>query len=111
MALLFDQNISYRILKDNLEFFPNSKQVKELGLQGKQDQIIWQYSKKNGFAIVTFDSDFVDLSILYRFPPKVIWLKLGNTSTKNIASELVTRKTVIEEFILNQEEGVLKIDS
>jgi len=53
----------------------------------------------------------VDLSILYHFPPKVIWLKLGNTSTKNIATELVKRKSVIAEFIVNQKEGVLKIDS
>jgi predicted nuclease of predicted toxin-antitoxin system len=111
MSLLFDQNISYRILKDLLEYFPNSKQVRELSLEEKQDQVIWQYAKKNGYTIVTFDSDFVDLSILFHFPPKVIWLKLGNTSTKNIASELIKRKSVIEEFIVNQDEGVLKIDS
>ena len=111
MALLFDQNISFRILKNILEFFPDSKQVKEIGLEGMQDQIIWRYAKKNGYTIVTFDSDFVDLSILYHFPPKVIWLKLGNTSTKYIATELVKRKSVIAEFIVNQEEGVLKIDS
>lgn len=111
MSLLFDQNISYRILKDLLEYFPNSKQVRELGLEEKQDQMIWQFAKKNGHTIVTFDSDFVDFSTLYDFPPKVIWLKFGNNSTKNITSELIKRKSVIEEFIENQDEGVLKIDS
>jgi len=37
MALLFYQNISFRILKNILEFFPDSKQVKEIGLEGMQD--------------------------------------------------------------------------
>ena len=41
MALLFDQNISFRIVKEILPHFPGSKQLREAGLEGKQDREIW----------------------------------------------------------------------
>lgn len=37
-----------------------------------------------GFAIVSKDADFRQLSFLYGFPPKVIWLRVGNRSTAEI---------------------------
>ncbi len=33
MKLLFDQNISYRLIKRIQDIFPEAKQVKELGLE------------------------------------------------------------------------------
>ncbi len=33
MKLLFDQNISFRLIKRIVALFPNSKQVRELGLE------------------------------------------------------------------------------
>lgn len=59
MKLLFDQNISYRIIKIIAEVFPDAKQLKELGLQGMTDKQLWNY------AIVTFDADFFHLSNLF----------------------------------------------
>jgi predicted nuclease of predicted toxin-antitoxin system len=53
---------------------------------------IWKWAKSNGFSIVTFDSDFVDLSLVFGFPPKVIWLRLGNSSTERIAKTLLEKK-------------------
>ncbi len=111
MPLLFDQNISYRILKELSCDFPGCKQVREVGLEGKTDREIWGWAKENGFAIVTFDSDFVDLSILLKSPPKVFWLRLGNSSTKFIAQTLLSRKNEILDFLSNEQEGILKIDS
>lgn len=37
MKLLFDQNISYRIIKKIKKEFPGAIQVKALGLEGKSD--------------------------------------------------------------------------
>ena len=58
MKLLFDQNISFRIIKQLERVFPGSKQVKELGLENTSDIEIWEYAKINNFVIVTFDADF-----------------------------------------------------
>ena len=98
MKLLFDQNISYKIVKKILNIFPNSDQVRQLGLEDAKDIEIWNYSKDNGYTIVTFDADFFDFSIIKGTPPKVIWLRTGNTSTKNIEQLLIAKSDYIREF-------------
>ncbi|PCI08167.1 MAG: hypothetical protein COB73_07250 [Flavobacteriaceae bacterium] len=89
MKLLFDQNISFRLLRKINDLYPNAKQVKNLGLENSSDIEIFEYAKKNNFAIVTFDSDFCDLNIIKGFPPKIIWIRTGNTTTKNL--EIIIR--------------------
>lgn len=109
--LLFDQNISFRIIKEILPLFPGSKQVREVGLEGKQDREVWSFAKSNGFTLVSFDSDFADLSLLFGFPPKVIWLRLGNSSTNRIAAALIQKNEEIQFFLKNEIEGILKLES
>ena len=98
MKLLFDQNISFRIIKKIISVFPNSNQVRQLGLEGAKDIEIWNFAKENDFIIVTFDADFFDLSIVKGTPPKIIWLRTGNTSTKNIERLLISKSEHIKEF-------------
>ena len=45
MKLLFDQNISFRLVNKIVAFFPNSKQVRELGLENATDSEIFEYAK------------------------------------------------------------------
>ena len=92
MKLLFDQNISYRLIKLIIDIFPESKQVRELGLENSSDIEIFEFAKRNEFAIVTFDSDFCDLNIIRGCPPKIIWIRTGNTTTKNLESLLRGKK-------------------
>ncbi len=98
MRLLFDQNISYRLINRIIDVFPNSKQVRELGLENATDSEIFEYAKDNHFTIVTFDSDFCDMSVLKGFPPKIIWIRTGNTTTKNLEILLKSKHKVIEQF-------------
>jgi predicted nuclease of predicted toxin-antitoxin system len=99
MKLLFDQNISFRIVAKLKDEFPDSVQVRRLALENRRDTLIWEYAKKNGFTIVTFDTDFYDLSSLYGHPPKVIWVRLANPSTEELAHELRIRSEIIANFI------------
>lgn len=99
MKLLFDQNISFRIVKKVLDLFPESAQMRELGLENSKDLEIWEYASKNGYTVVTFDSDFYDLSIIKGIPPKIIWLRTGNTTTKNIEKMLLSKSEEIRDFI------------
>jgi predicted nuclease of predicted toxin-antitoxin system len=84
MKLLLDQNLSYKLCSKLADLFPESDQIRRLGLERADDQAIWQYAKANGFVIVTQDADFADYSALYGSPPKVIWLRCGNQPTENI---------------------------
>jgi predicted nuclease of predicted toxin-antitoxin system len=101
MKLLFDQNISFRAVKGLCEIFPEAKQVRELYLENATDRHLWEYAKKEGYTIVTFDSDFYDLTLLLGIPPKVIWLRFGNTSTDNLINILQENQNLIREFIEN----------
>ena len=101
MKLLFDQNISFRVLKKFDKIFLGSGQVKDLGLQDFSDRQIWHYAKENNFTIVTFDSDFFDLANLYGHPPKIIWLRTGNRKTNEITELLVSKREIILDFLSN----------
>ena len=103
MKLLFDQNISYRIVKKIEREYPDSGQVKKLGLQDSTDLQIWDYARKNGYTIVTFDSDFMDMANLKGHPPKIIWLRTGNTKTDSIANLLLSKVDQVTEFLNNQD--------
>ena len=59
--------------------------------------------KRYGYTIVTFDADFYDISLVKGVPPKIIWLRTGNTQTSNIAEILESNADVIKEFISGKE--------
>ena len=108
MKLLFDQNISFRLIKRIIDLFPDAKQVRELGLENSTDSEIFDFAKRNDFAIVTFDSDFCDLNIIRGFPPKIIWIRTGNTTTKNLENLFRSKNELIKLF-LNEDYGCLEI--
>ena len=93
MRLLFDQNISYRIVPKLSDCYPDCKQVRELGLMNAEDIDIWNYAQKNDYVIVTFDSDFYDISLINGCPPKIVLLRTGNMTTSQIA-ELLRKNCV-----------------
>jgi predicted nuclease of predicted toxin-antitoxin system len=114
MKLLLDQNISFRIISRIQDIFPGSKQVRELGLENSKDPAIWIFAKENGYYIVTFDGDFYDLGLIKGSSPKVIWLRLGNTSTQNIEKVLRKNFELIKTFLTDPdylEIGCLEINS
>jgi predicted nuclease of predicted toxin-antitoxin system len=108
MKLLFDQNISFRLIKRINDLFPDSKQVRELGLENSTDTEIFNFAKRNDFALVTFDSDFCDLNIIRGFPPKIIWIRTGNTTTKNLEN-LLRKKNDLIKLFLSEDYGCLEI--
>ncbi len=103
MKLLFDQNISFRIVNNLKNLFPGSSQVRHLGLEDSSDIEIWNYAKTHNYAIVTFDADFFDFSIVKGVPPKIIWLRIGNTTTNNLIEILKEKSSSIQEFLSSKE--------
>jgi predicted nuclease of predicted toxin-antitoxin system len=109
MRLLFDQNISHRILAQLPASFADSISVKQIGLINAPDRQIWEYAKKNNLIIVTQDSDFNDLNVLYGIPPKIIWIRTGNLKTSEILRLLIDHLDEIEQFILADNLGCFEI--
>lgn len=108
--LLLDQNLSFKINKGIKDIFPDPKHVSDLGLIQSNDLDIWNYAKNNNFCIVTLDSDFIDISVLNGFPPKIIWFRIGNSSTEHIIQIIKNNHLVIKDFLLSQENAYLEIN-
>ena len=103
MRLLFDQNISYRIVNKLKDKFPECKHASHVRLNDAEDIDIWKYAKKENFVIVTFDFDYYDICLVNGAPPKIIWLRSGNLTTMEISQLLVSNYMVITDFISNPE--------
>lgn len=99
MKILFDQNISFRIINKIKHLFPEAQQVRELGLENSTDIEIWNFANQNNFTIITFDSDFFDISNIKGHPPKIIWLKTGNCTTNNVIEILTNKFEIIKDFL------------
>jgi predicted nuclease of predicted toxin-antitoxin system len=98
MKLLFDQNLSFKLCANLGDLFPGSTQVRLAGLDTADDRAIWEFAKSNGFTIVTQDADFADMASLYAPPPKVIWLRCGNQTTKFIEQLLRNHAKIAHSF-------------
>jgi predicted nuclease of predicted toxin-antitoxin system len=92
VRLLFDENISVRLVQALADVFPGSSHVNLDQLQRSDDFTIWQHARDNGFVLVTQDSDFNDLAQVRGVPPKIVWLRCGNQKTSTI--ETIMRKNV-----------------
>jgi predicted nuclease of predicted toxin-antitoxin system len=109
MKLLFDQNLS-PLLADNFKGnFDESVHIRDLGLDRAEDAKVWEYAKSNNYTIVSKDSDFNNMVSLFGFPPKVIWIRKGNCTTKEIRRLLTNNLEEIKKFISDSENGILTI--
>lgn len=107
MKLLFDQNLSPRLVSRLADLYPDSQHVSFLGLDQADDLAVWEYANQNDFTVVTRDSDFSELSVLRGFPPKVIWIRRGNCSTNQIEEILRSHNEEITQFNKNINFGIL----
>ena len=103
MKLLFDQNLSYRLVQELRKSFPGSEHVRLVKVR------IWRYAKDREFVIVTFDSDFYERGLVHGFPPKIIWLRCGNTSTENVLDLLRRHQSDIGDFAGDLSSGCLEL--
>jgi predicted nuclease of predicted toxin-antitoxin system len=109
MKLLFDHNLSPQLVNRFVDLYPDSQHVFLLGMDQDDDRQIWEYAAQQDFTIVTRDSDYNDLSLLLGFPPKVIWIRRGNCSTRTIESILRAATKAIQEFNQSASIGVLTL--
>jgi len=104
VKLLFDENVSPRppqMLADG------SIHVRGAGLRGAEDWQIWEYARKEGFAIVSKDTDFRERSYVDGAPPKIIWLDIGNANTQAIEAMLKREYERVEQFGVSEETSLL----
>lgn len=109
MKILFDANISWKLIDLITSVFPDCLHADNIGLKFPAKDIeIWLYAKENDCVIITKDSDFADLLEVKGFPPKIIMLKTGNNRNKELAETIIRYEMQIKDFITS-DFGLLEI--
>jgi len=98
MSLLFDQNLSRRLVGLLVADYPGSEHVESAGLLGADDRAVWNYAAGKGLIVVSKDSDFRHLALWHGPPPKVVWLRVGNEPTASVAALLRARIADVQTF-------------
>lgn len=109
MKLLLDQNLSPRLVGRLSDLYPVVTHVSIPGLARASDTEIWEYARTTNSIIVTKDSDFSDMIVLRGYPPKVLWLRLGNCTTTDIENALRRAHGQIAAFAFDEAAGILEL--
>jgi predicted nuclease of predicted toxin-antitoxin system len=109
LKLLFDQNLSRKLVNRLADSFPESSHVQFHGLAEKTDTEIWEFAKQNDFCIVTQDADFAERSRLYGSPPKVLWLRCGNAPTSQIEALIRAGEKAIKILLIDSDLHCLEL--
>lgn len=109
MKLLFDQNLSFKLVRLLNDLYPDSVHVRDLQLSEADDLTIWRYAAEHGLIIVSKDSDFHQMSLLYSHPPKTVWLRVGNAPTSAIVELLREHHVNMQLFVEDLDASLLAL--
>ena len=107
MKLIFDNNLSPSLVRSLIPDFPNSIHCTDARLDNSDDVAVWNFAKQNDFTIITKDSDFNAIVTLRGFPPRIVWIRRGNCSTKEIEKLIRHNIPLMNSFADNESEGLL----
>lgn len=107
MKLLFDNNLSPRLVTRLSDLFADSIHVANLALERADDDDVWAHAEQHGLTIVTKDGDFNDLLVVRGFPPKVVLLRVGNVTTAQVETILRSRFDQIQALDDQPTVGIL----
>lgn len=108
MRLLFDANLSPRLVSQLSDLFPGSVHLFDLPLRRDvADFVIWTYAKDHGFSVITADGDdYPPLVKRFGYPPKVVLLESWRYPTR-IASDLIRGNAILIAEFEKGESGLL----
>ena len=96
MKLLFDQNLSHKLVHRLREDYPDSLHVRDIGLGSADDLTIVKFALAQGFTVVSKDADFLALRFVLGEHVRMVWIRLGNGSTDQVERALRGRRASIE---------------
>ena len=107
MKLLLDENLSPRIAVAIEDLYPGTCHIGHCHLSSAPDEEVWRHAAAHDYSIVSKDADFAERSALRGFPPKVIWLRIGNCTTTQAINLLRSAFAQIDAFLSTREESCL----
>ncbi len=111
MKLLFDENLSPRLVALLRADHPGCKHVRDVGLRGAADERIWEFARSNDFVVVSKDNDFRQRSFVAGAPPKVVWLDVGNDGTAAVSALLTRSRALLTAFEADSDSALLVLSA
>lgn len=102
MKFLLDQNISLTTAEFLLKLGINAKHVSKLGLKGKTDKKIYEYTRKEKYILVTFDQGFGFKYLSKKDLEGLIIIRIHPQTIENL-------HPVLKNFFLKVKKGKLKV--
>ena len=99
MKLLFDENLSRRLVPMLATEYPESAHVVACGLGAALDDVVFRFAGDRGYVLVSQDRDFSELSALHGAPPKVVWLRAHKLATRQIAEVLRRHRLALQAMV------------
>lgn len=99
MKLLFDENLSRRLVQLLQDVYPDSAHVVPEGLGTTLDENVFRFAGRHDFVLVTQDRDFAELSAVHGAPPKVVWIRARNGASHPIAELLRRHQATLRAFV------------
>jgi predicted nuclease of predicted toxin-antitoxin system len=109
VKLLLDENLSPRLCAALQDLFPDSIHVRDVGLASADDALVWDYAARQGLVVVTKDADFNQRAFLLGPPPKVVWIRRGNVSTRDIEKLIRSHHRELLAFDADAVAGLLAL--
>ena len=103
MSLLFEANLSPRLIARLSSLFPGCMHVREIGLERSNDREVCQWAADNDHTLVTTDADLVEQTPA----PKLIHLERGDFRFRVIEALLRDHATSIRNFENDPAAGLL----
>jgi predicted nuclease of predicted toxin-antitoxin system len=76
-----------------------SRAVRDEGLRDADDSTIWRFALDNGWVIVTKDEDFAARSAQSKTGPQIVWVRIGNSTNRELVEFLNPLFTQILEAL------------
>jgi predicted nuclease of predicted toxin-antitoxin system len=80
------------------DLYPGSSHVSSVGLDRASDVAVWEFARDHDYVIVTKDVDYNNMAVIRGFPPKVLWLLIGNCTTVQVEILIRSHHPNIEAF-------------
>jgi predicted nuclease of predicted toxin-antitoxin system len=108
VKLLFDANLSPKLVRQLEDLFPGSVHLFDLPLsRNAADEALWWYAKEHGFDIITADGDdYPPMAARFGPPPKVILLESWRFPTK-IARQVIRGNAIRIAQFARSDRGLL----
>jgi predicted nuclease of predicted toxin-antitoxin system len=106
VRFLIDAQLPPALARALRETGHEAEHLEDIGLRHAKDPVIWDYSRRHAAIIITKDEDFVDRYRRQTSECVVLWLRLGNASTRRLLAwfmpllpQLIQRLEAGDRFI------------